>query len=349
MYKLITTPISLNPEEVEKAQNIFYNLYCGMIYICFVCTFIYLIVHCIYVIICTAKKKHFSKRSLGCPFILISLFAMTHNFAGSICIEFFDVLFVLAISLDTFCVILEQSILHGGFLRFMRWCAIRFFKSIESSRNFILNIQLSEQFQKLLAVIGLLFGVYTTISFFVLKKVHEIDMFYGLVAIYLFLVAFNFLGECLVSARKLALLYFLTSAICCGTIATILLEDFQEMIQNWFWYCFNLTIALSLVWGILTVLAEKSCSQIVLSCFSFLTTLITIVINIFLLVFLPYLEKLSQAYPELSFEVSTASSEIALILNIIFVPMLIAINFASFLKDLQGYTEHLIKEENSQL
>ncbi len=218
----------------------------------------------------------------------------------------------------------------------MKFLVIKFYHIIKNLKNAIQQIERNKFYENLIAFATTMLIPYALLF----QKYYITNETIFLIGLILCVIIFIFLPNILRSARGLMVIWVLSIILCNLSFEKTVYDNFSNM--------FLTTIVLSIVWSITALVADQECSKIVISFFSFITTLITIVINIFLLVFLPHLEKLSQANPELSFEVSTASSEIALRLNIIFVPMLIAVNFASFLKELQSYAEHLTEEENSQ-
>lgn len=302
-----------------------------------------LVLKLLYGLFCAAKKHPFSFSVDGIRLLSLLLLLPVESVSFQ---ESFSMFFITS-CLSIACVILRESIHHGGFLIFMRHTVIEFFHWVKTTKYVILKAKVNPLLEKFGFLSFLLLIAYTCICFFNSPKA-VIDGTEKILLLFCSIfIGFSFLGDCLVSARKLFILWFSAGIVCCALIVTNPFDSTTKTAGAWLLNCFFLTIFLSIIWGFIALLADAPCCHIVLSFCNFLITCITIIANIFLLVFIPYWEGFSEMFPDLHSQIHDVSVEITLLFNIIFIPMLIATNIAAFLKELQGYAEYL-EQKTSQ-
>ena len=302
-----------------------------------------LILKLLYGLFCAAKKCPFSFSVDGIRLLSLLLLLPVE----SVSFQESFVMFFITFFLSNACVILRESIHHGGFLIFMRHTAIEFFHWVKATKHTVLKVKVNPWFEKFGFLSFLLLIAYTSICFFNSPKAVVDSTEKILLICCSIFIGFNFLGDCLVSARKLFILWFSVGIVCCASIVTNPFDSTVKTASAWLLNCFFLTIVLSMIWGFIALLADDPCCHIVLSFCNFLITCATIVTNIFLLVFIPYWEGFAEMFPDLHSQIQNVSVGITLLFNIIFIPMLIATNIASFFKELQGYAEYL-EQKTSQ-
>lgn len=235
------------------------------------------------------------------------------------------------------CVILENSTLHGGFIGFMKFLTIAFFRKIDRLKEYVEKLETYSLFEQFLWFMGTVF-IFYQLLFYKYYASHEGFFVLGLLLSFWIFISLPRLLRC---SRGLTFLWICSAIVPLICFRQIFLIDFSSIV--------GYTISLATLWSISGLLADKACCSIVLSFFNFLTTVSTIALNIFLLVFIPYLENIDYIFPtEISFDVSAVSPILTLELNLILVPMLIGVNVAGFLKELQTYIKHITQQDSSQ-